>query len=102
MRFQVVVQLRAESSEDFERMLALEEELIGGLGDFAEVDGHDSGQGEINLFVHTDEPDLVFNRIRTLPVARRMLPELAIAYRRFDSDDFKILFPEGLGHFEVR
>lgn len=102
MRFQVVVQLRAESCEDFERMLALEEELTGGLGDIAGVDGHDSGQGEINLFVHTDEPDLVFDRIRTLPVARRMLPDLAIAYRRFDSDEVKILFPEGRGHFEVR
>ncbi len=101
MKFQLVVQLQDDSEEGFERMIALEEELIGGLGELAEVDGHDVGQGEGNVFLLTDEPELLFDRIRPLPTAGGMLPELRIAYRPIDGDDFKVLFPNDLSHFEV-
>jgi len=42
-------------------MIALEEDLIEKLGDSADVDGHDMGSGERNIFIFTSDP------VRTFP-----------------------------------
>ena len=37
-----------------------------GLGDVGIVDGHDFGSGEMNIFVHTDNPKSAFEKIKAL------------------------------------
>jgi len=101
VQYQLVLQLPVSSEEDFERMIVVEDELIEGLGGTAEVDGHDAGQGEVNIFVLTDQPLAVFERIRVLPRASALLSLLRIAYRPLDSDAYRILHPPSLTHFEV-
>jgi len=101
MNYHVVVQMSPSSLDDFDRMIALEEELITTLGDVGEVDGHDAGQGEVNIFILTNEPRQIYERLRLTPKARDLMPELRIAYRSIDGDEFKILHPPGLTHFEV-
>jgi hypothetical protein len=51
MKYQLVLQFAAASMEDFDRLAALEEKLIGELEDLATVDGHDFGLGAFNIFL---------------------------------------------------
>ena len=56
MKYQLVLQFNASSIEDFDAMVALEEDIERVLGENHEVDGHDYGSGEMNIFVHTNDP----------------------------------------------
>ena len=51
--------------------------MIKGLGDFGEVDGHDMGAGEMNIFVLTDQPQPAFDRIKVLIGAEEFMRERA-------------------------
>jgi len=50
MDYQVVLQFRGDSPEDLDATVAMEDDLIEELGDSADVDGHDVGSGETNIF----------------------------------------------------
>jgi len=101
MRYQLVVQFQASSMQDFDRLVALEESLRGALEGFAEVDGHDFGSGEFDVFVHTDEPKETFERIPE--VVNRPQPErhMRAAYRDFDDEGYTILWPPNLKEFKL-
>jgi hypothetical protein len=99
--YQLVFQLRGSSQLDFEEMLGLERELRSEIGDLGEVDGHDIGQGEMNIFVLTTSPIRCFDSVRSLPGVARAMPRLKVAYRRLDSEDYEVLHPPGLYRFTV-
>ena len=82
-------------------MIELEEAIMQRLGNLGDVDGHDAGSGEMNIFIHTDDPRLAFQRIEQVLGTRDFLPELKAAFRDIDADDYTILHPAGLSHFEV-
>jgi hypothetical protein len=58
MKYQLVIQLAAESLDDFDNLVVLEETIRTKLelSSNTLVDGHDFGLGEFNIFIHTDEP----------------------------------------------
>ncbi len=56
MRYQLVLQFPASSEEDFEWLVRVEDELINLFDSQHQVDGHDFGSGEMNIFIHTDLP----------------------------------------------
>lgn len=99
--YQLVFQLRGSSQHDFEEMIALEQELRSVVGDLGEVDGHDMGQGEMNIFVHTASPIRLFDNVRSLPGVARAMPRLKVAFRPLDSEDYEILHPPGTYRFTV-
>jgi hypothetical protein len=99
--FQLVFQLRGSSQIDFEEMISLEKELRSEIGDLGEVDGHDMGQGEMNIFVLTTSPIRCFESVRFLPRLERAMPRLKVAFRPLDSDDYEVLHPPGLYRFTV-
>jgi hypothetical protein len=59
------------------------------------VDGHDSGSGEFNIFVHSDTPGESFAQLRPALVAAQQLAHVRVAYREFGSDSFCLVWPEG-------
>lgn len=63
--YQFVLQLPASSMADYDAVVALEDLLIDGLGD-GEVDGHDGGGGEMNLFIWTQNPRGTLDRVQAL------------------------------------
>jgi hypothetical protein len=88
MNYQLVLQFRNDSLDDFDAMVALEGELIETLSDAAKVDGHDVGSGETNIFILTSDPEATFSltkpvlgvpnicqRLR-LPAARQMATDI--------------------------
>jgi hypothetical protein len=50
MKYQLVLQFQAESVQEFDELVVLEDLLAEKLPLDSEVDGHDFGSGEFNLF----------------------------------------------------
>ena len=101
MKYLLVLQLPASSIKDYDKMIRFEESVIEALGEFGDVDGHDAGSGEMNMFILTDEPELAFERIKTLDGVRPLMPKLKVAYRENGKSDFTIIHPLGLTHFAI-
>jgi hypothetical protein len=98
---QLVLQLPANSVKDYDTLIDLENAIAAGLGNLGEIDGHDSGVGEMNIFVHTDNSKLAFEQIKSLIGTKDFMPDLKAAFRDIGKDDFTILFPAGLAHFSI-
>jgi len=62
MDYQLVLQFRGDSLADYDAMVALENELIDELGDPADVDAHDVGSGEVNIFIIRTDPARTFRQ----------------------------------------
>ena len=66
--YELVLQVQNVDSGDFDRLLRWEKGLVECLGASAEIDGHDLGSGEFNVFIFTDNPEATF---RATQVAKR-------------------------------
>jgi hypothetical protein len=99
--YQLVFQLPGSSETDFGEMIGLEEELRSAIGDLGDVDGHDIGQGEMNVFVLTRSPIRVFEMVRSLPSVARAMPRLRVAFRPLDGDEYEVLHPPGPYRFTL-
>ena len=68
----LVLQFRGGALADLDETAALEEDLIDVLGDSAEVDGHDVGSSETNIFIFSSDPadTLLFTNARGQPLTR--------------------------------
>lgn len=101
MKFQHVLQLPVKSEEEFDRLLLVEEAIEGGSGDLGNVDGHDFGSGEMNIFIHTDDPIPAFEKAISLIGSSSSLDRLKAGYRDFEEDEYTPIYPKGLQHFSV-
>jgi hypothetical protein len=99
-QYQLVLQWPASSVDDHDDMVALEEFLIENLA-HGEVDGHDGGQGEMNIFILTDDPEATFASVKALLEKRRAWIDIRIAYRETTRDGYHVLWPKSLVKFEV-
>ncbi len=87
--------------KDYDEMIAYERSVAGALGELGEVDGHDAGTGEMNIFILTDRPKLAFDRIKEISDTEKYRNELKAAFREIGKDEFVIIFPENLVHFSI-
>ena len=101
MKFQLVLQFPAAGMRQFDGLVALEEDLIQNLPPTSEVDGHDFGSGEFNIFVFTDHPRDTFDAARKLINKSPFQHELRAAYRERGKEEYVILWPEHLEEFRV-
>lgn len=81
MDYQLVLQFPGDSLGDFDAMVALEDELTEELGDSADVDGHDAGSGETNIFILTSDPGATCNRVRSVLERNKQFQAVTAAYR---------------------
>jgi hypothetical protein len=96
----LVLQFPGSSIGDFDRLVALEEVLAQGLGPAAEVDGHDIGSGEGNIFVFSDDAPAVFRDVLRV-LDDRARTDLRAAYREAEGEPYTILWPSTLKTFRV-
>jgi hypothetical protein len=94
MTYQLVFQFKGESLADFDMMVSLEEKMIDQIGNLGEVDGHDMGHGEINIFVITEEPLAAFLPMKSVLENLNLLSEVRVAYRNIESESFIVVWPE--------
>jgi hypothetical protein len=95
MRYQLILQFRGSSLEDYDTMVAIEEDLISDLGDTARVDGNDLGSGEANIFIFTSDPKETFRQ--AMPALERSgrLQHVKAAFRVVECDIFTVIWPDG-------
>ncbi len=101
MRYQLVMQLPASSLADYDKLIELEHRIIELLGDLGEVDGHDMGSGEANIFIFTEGPERAFERIQTSGLANDVMSNLRVAYREVTGESFTLIHPPGFSRFTV-
>jgi len=101
MRHQLLVQIKPASAEDFHQLVKWEDALAEQLATSAEVDGHDLGAGEFNIFIFTDDPSDTFRRIQSLPETRSLSASMSAAYRLVDGEDYTVLWPRDLTRFNI-
>jgi hypothetical protein len=93
MDYQLVLQLRGDDCLDFDAVVSLEDEIQQIVEPRAEVDGHDLGSGEMNIFILTGDPVATFERAKPLLFRASLLDKVSVAYRELRSDEFTLLWP---------
>jgi hypothetical protein len=101
MKYQLVVQWPSTSIEDYDAMIEIENALIANLSAESNVDGHDMGSGEANIFIRSNAPRRAFNEVRAILESRDAWSDARVAYRDVAGSDYTILWPEGLSEFRV-
>jgi len=100
MKYQLVIQLPEESYGNIEWIAKIEDILDKNLID-AEVDGHDIGSGEVNIFINTNVPTDTFEAIKIVLQNDSVLEDAKIAYREINSESYFCLWPNDLTTFKV-
>lgn len=100
-QYQLVLQWRGEYQPPFDKLVELEEALIAGLGEFGDVDGHDMGSNESNIFVMTDVPQSCFERCLLILHGTEYRHGLAAGFSSDEDDDYVALWPAGSTVFSV-
>jgi len=101
MKYQLVIQWSASTVRDFDRMVEVEDAIEQALPPGSVVDGHDAGSGEVNIFIHTDEPDRVFEMLKATLADSDALDTARVAFREQTGSEYTTLWPEGLEGFKV-
>jgi hypothetical protein len=94
-KYQLVLQFAGDALADFDAMVALENELTETFEDSAEVDGHDVGSGETNIFIFTVDPLATFNQARSVLKRRQQLQVVTAAYRETEGERYTVIWPVG-------
>lgn len=97
----LVLQWPAASVSDLDQLVAIEDKLLATIHGDAEVDGHDFGSGEMNVFIATDQPLATFEDVRLCLAADPLWSEMRAAYRRIDEDYYTVVWPPGQHAFDV-
>ena len=100
--YQLVFQFPADALADFDALIALEGQLIATLGSSADVDGHDCGSSESNIFIFTDRPASTFQQAWPCLERAGCSALVRVAYRDTAGEEYTVLWPEGFtGEFAV-
>ena len=101
MKYQLVLQWPAASLHDYDVLVEIEDTLIERLSAPNDVDGHDAGSGEMNIFIATDDPEGAFSEIVNILGSRDFWVDARVAYREFESDKYVVRWPPDLTHFSI-
>jgi hypothetical protein len=101
MRYQLVLQFSAEGPQDFETLVDLEKLIAKRLPADSNLDGHDFGSGEFNIFVLTDRPEESFRSVQNAIQLYDRFRAFKAAYRHVGQEDFVLLWPPESDQFTV-
>ncbi len=102
MKAQVVLQFpTSEDVDSYDKLICFEQALISLLGESAEVDGHDFGAGEMNVFILTEDPIATFAVVQQTDRFIRPSQEMRAAYRPINGEDYTCLWPPELTQFQL-
>jgi hypothetical protein len=79
----------------------MENELTENLSKGSEVDGHDAGSGEVNIFILTDDPELAFSEAKAILGNSDRWLSIRVAYRELAKSRYITLWPEDLTDFRI-
>lgn len=96
-----MIQFKQEFFDDLELLVKLEDQLENSLFD-ADIDGHDVGNGELNIFIHTNDPTNTLEETKAVLENQDIdLEAVKVGYRDFSSNTYVPIWPEDLEEFKV-
>ena len=101
MNSQLVLQWCEPNLPDFDQLIGIEDSLVAVIGHYAEVDGHDLGAAECNIFIETHEPTNCFDVLRSACGSEPWFATLRAGYRRLDEQAYNPFWPTGMVSFAV-
>jgi hypothetical protein len=102
VEYQFVIQFSREIEIGLDQLISLENELEEILPIDTEIDGHDIGYEQMNIFILTNKPYETFMKIKSFFEGRAsFLSKLKMAYRDIQQDEFVVLWPPGLKDFQI-
>ena len=78
MKIQLVLELPANTIDDFDLLIELENALIEALAKRHLVDGHDFGSGTMNIFILTERLDEAFGSSKEILQTKELLSKARI------------------------
>ena len=100
--YQLVLQFRGETIPSLDDLIELEDQVVVLLGDSAEVDGHDYGNGEANIFILTSDPHASLGQVLPYLRAQHSSSGMLAAFRAVNGDSYSVLWPSTFqGTFSV-
>jgi hypothetical protein len=93
--FQLVLQFKPWGDRPPDDLVAVEDRLDALVDLDADVDGHDLGSGEANIFIFTSDPIRTVTQCMPAVSAEGLLPLLSAAYRRVGEDRYVRVWPLG-------
>jgi hypothetical protein len=102
MRYQLVLQWpTAAVLGSYEKLIEIEDLLVERLGKLGEVDGHDIGSEELNIFILTDNPRACFEGVKSILESGDTWASVRVAYREISENEYEVLFPKSLKTFKI-
>jgi hypothetical protein len=101
MKYQLVVQWHAASIKDYDAMIEAEDALISQLSELHEVDGHDAGSGEVNIFILTNDFKKAFDEVKVVLQDKDFWVDARVAYREVNKSEYTVIWPVGLTEFSI-
>ena len=93
--YQLVLQFSPWGDRSLDDLIALEERLEAITDLEAEVDGHDLGSGEANIFLITANPVRTVTHCIPAIGAEGLLPLLSAAFRKDGEERYSRVWPVG-------
>src|SRR5687767_9125996 len=101
MKYQLVLQWPASSIKDYDVLIEIENALVEKLSNESDVDGHDAGASEMNIFIRTDNPRKTLSDVKAVLGTRDFWPDARVAFREVKGTKYTILWPKDLQEFKV-
>ena len=101
MKYLLVLQFPGNSITEFDELVEMEEELENKLGSTCEVDGHDFGSNEGNIFISTSDPQRAFKSVKEI-LGISALGKMKAAFRLKEGEEYTVVWPPELKSFVVK
>jgi hypothetical protein len=92
--FQLVLQFKPWGARHIDELVNLEDSLIEALAGVAEIDGHDLGSDEANIFILCSEPAGTVPRCVAAAHSAGLLPILSAGHRPVGGEGYTRVWPK--------
>ena len=101
MTYQLILQWLGSPLKGYESLIEIEELLLDALPPGSDVDGHDVGTDQSNIFIWTEEPYETFKEAARVAGTHAAWPGVRAAFRDEAAEDYTAIWPPDLSTFEV-
>jgi hypothetical protein len=70
MKYKMILQWSGSAIEDYDDLIRIEDSLSKILSHGSDVDGHDVGSDEVNIFIDCDDPHRTFQEVKAVLKSR--------------------------------
>lgn len=102
MNYLLILQWPVHSGMNIDSIVAIEDNLIQRLSKGSEVDGHDFGSGEANIFIITKAPQKTFDESMEILKSIGYSDHVRIAFREISGKKYTVLWPHSSTDFMVK